>query len=170
MSLSKTTIRRAEKILGYGIDCIQEDRTYPVIDGVVYTDAFEGDVELAGYTGTFKPAFNGKSTGMEYYNELKLTGKCLPKQVTVLASWGSSCLNKELADLFAWIEGDDFADSADGAGVRSLKIEDFSITKGTSSDSENSLDDTIKRHWSFYIRNPMIISVSPEHLHDYRYF
>lgn len=43
MSHSKNTIRRAEQILGYGIGERQGKREYPVIDGVIYTDLFEGD-------------------------------------------------------------------------------------------------------------------------------
>lgn len=153
----------------YGINKVSGERTYPIVDGVAYVDLFQYDI-LTDYTGEIKKAFNGQFNGMEYFNELHFVGKCRPKYITLEASWGSKCFMQEIKQLLDWLEENTFEDSMDNAAVKSLKIEDFSITQGTVEETEKSKLDSLMGSFSFYIRNPIILGVSPEWKDDYRHF
>lgn len=170
MKYPKNTIRRAEKIVRYGLTGGDGERTYLVVDNVVYTDVFEDDITITGYNGSYKKAFNGDFNSTDYYNEIHLTSRCIPKQITVSADWGSKCLLKELEQLLDWLEDNTFEDSMDNAGAKSLKIEDFSITQGSAEEVQKAKYDSIMANFSFYIRNPIIVGVSPEWKDDYRHF
>ena len=157
MAYSNATIRRAEQILGYGIKAGTGEREYPVIDGVVYTDLFEGSVTVEGLTSV-STGFNGKKYGTNYKNELYVDGKC-HKTVKVTATWGSTAFETELKDLLDWIEDNPAVDSLDSAGAKSLRIKDYAETFGTASEQTQDLTDLIDRGWGFYVRKPLIISV-----------
>lgn len=171
MQYTPNTIRRAESILRYGIKPSTEERTYTVIDNVVYTDVFDdSEITIQGYTGSFRLAFNGVFNGIEYYNEIHLLSKCLPRAVKIETAWGSKCLIKELEELLDWLKDNTFEDNIDNAGAKSLKIEDFSITGGTPEETQKAQYNALMANYSFYIRNPILIGVSPEWKDDYRHF
>lgn len=172
MTYSKSIIRRAEQILGYGITDVAGVREYPVVDGVIYTDLFDGDVdvEIPNYTGSFKKAFNGKYNGLEYYNEIHLTGKCKTDTVELELNWGSKCFIKEIEDLLTWLQDNSAADILDNANVESKKNEDFNVRFKNSEESQASISDAINAGWGYYIRRPLIISVASEQRNDGRYF
>lgn len=154
MSHSKNTIRRAEQILGYGIGNKQGKREYPVIDGVIYTDLFEGEIELPF---KFRLAFNGVQGRTDYYNEIIPTTKCR-KSVIVEANWGSTEFNEEIADLLDWLEGNPSLDGIDSVGTRSLRIKDTSETFATAQEQKEGIDSILNSGFGFYIRRPLIIS------------
>jgi hypothetical protein len=170
MAYSKSIIRRAEQILGYGITNIPGSRQYPVIDGVVYTDLFEGDVEIENYSGSFKKAFNGQFNGLEYYNEIHLLSKCKQSNLELDLEWGNSCFFKEIKDLLDWLQDNPTSSSLDNASVESKKIEDFTVRFKNSEESQASIRDAINSVWGYYIRKPLIISVAREQRNDWRYF
>ena len=96
MSHSINTIRRAEQILGYGIGTGTGAREYPVIDGVIYTDLFEGDLNVE-LPFEYRLAFNGKVGHTTYYNEIIVKSKC-KSTVEVDAVWGSCEFDKEIKE------------------------------------------------------------------------
>lgn len=166
---SVNVIRRAEKILGYGITDVSGEREYPVIDGVVYADLFTGTPTIDGYTGNTKLTFNG-SQATPYKNQIALDPKRCKQTVKITATWGSQVFLSEIDELLQWLEENNFTDAADEAGIRSKKIEDFSVTYRDAEEVQSSTYDTIRAAWSFYIRSVILISVTPEQKHDYRYF
>lgn len=168
MPYTANTLRRAESILGYSLSSQAGAREYSVIDGVLYTDVFEGTPTIGGYTGTIKTRFNGSQT-TAYKNEIILD-KCKDGKYTVTATWGSAALEAELKDLLDWIEANDFTEDLGNSGAKSLKIEDFSITKENADEAALSYWRSISSGWSFYIRTPILLSVSPEQRYDHRYF
>lgn len=151
-----STIRRAEQILGYSIADGTGVREYPVIDSVVYTDAFEGVATVEGLTDVIT-GFNGKKYGTDYKNELYIGRKC-PATVKVTASWGSTKLRTELKDLLDWIENDSVVDSLDTTATKSLRIKDYSETFATASEVSENISDIVMRGWGYYVRRPLIIS------------
>lgn len=153
---NQSTIRRAEQILGYGIATGTGVREYPVIDGVVYTDVFEGAATVEGLTDV-ATGFNGKKNGTVYKNELYITSKC-PKTVKVTAAWGSTALQTELKDLLDWIKDDSVVDSLDTTATKSLRIKDYSETFATASEVSENVNAIVMRGWGFYVRRPLIIS------------
>lgn len=154
MSHSINTIRRAEQILGYGIGDKQGVREYPVIDGVIYTDLFEGDIELPF---KFKLAFNGVQGRTDYYNEIIPTSKC-HRSVEVDAVWGSCEFNKEIESLLDWLEDNPSVDSLDSVATKRLQIKDYSETFATAEEQKESSDTILMQGFGFYIRKPLIIS------------
>lgn len=168
MAYSANTIRRVEQIIGYGLSDVSGERNYTPVDGILYTDAFEGDATLTGYTGTFVKRFNGKQ-GMTFFNEIILSGKCLG-EVTVNAAWGSNDLECELKPLLDWVEADDPNALIDDAGVASKKIEDFSVSFRDSEETKAQTIDGLISGYGFYIRRPFILDVSEEHRRNERYF
>ena len=166
---STNTLRRAESILGYGIQTGTGSRTYTVIDGTVYTDLFSGTPTIDGYTGTIKTRFNG-SQSTSYYNEIILEPSHCTRTVDVTAAWGSAAFLTEIDELLTWLDDNPFTTMADSSSVKSKKIEDFSVTMNTSEDTSSAFYDAVRSAWSFYIRNVLIISVSPEQKNDYKYF
>jgi hypothetical protein len=165
-------IRRAEQILGYGITDVAGVREYSVVDGVIYTDLFDGDVdvEIPNYTGSFKKAFNGKFNGLEYYNEIHLLSKCKFDTVELELNWGSKCFIKEIEDLLTWLQENTSTDILDSATVESKKIEDFNVRYKNTEEAEASIRDAINAVWGYYIRRPLIISVAREQKNGFRYF
>jgi len=169
MSYTLRTIRRAAQILGYNFCDTIDARDYSVVDGTIYTGVFTGDVTIANYTGTITKAFNGKTSGTDYYNEIILD--CSSRYLDTVSldlSWGSDDFVCEIKDLLDYLSTDTF--DVDYAGVSSKKIEDFTISL---KDSEATTDDKsriINENFSFYIRRPLIVSVSKENRHDERYF
>lgn len=159
-------IKRAEQILGYGIGSVAGDRTYRVIDGIIYTDLFSGTPTLQGFSGTFKTRFNGKQ-GTAYFNEIILDSKC-KNEITITAAWGSNSFLSEINKLLAWIKDDDFVDNVENAGIQSKKIEDFSVTY--KNEEEGGVNTVIDSTWGYYIRKPLIVGISKEHKNDWRYF
>lgn len=169
MAYTTNELRRAEALLGYGIQNGSGQRKYVVVDDVVYTDLFQGEPTIDGYTGTITKRFNGRY-GTTYFNEIVLEPHKCKREVTVGATWGSSDFLAEIDELLEWIHENPFTEQADNAGIKSVKIEDFSATQGTAEETKTSFYDALRASWSFYIRNPLIISVTPEQRDDYRHF
>lgn len=162
-------MRRAEQILGYGISDRSGERYYTVVDGVIYTDLFEGDVEIPNYTGKFKKAFNGKLNALGYYNEIHLSSKCTP-EVTLDLIWGSRDFYDDIDGLLKWLEDNPAEDMLDEAGVESKKIEDFNVRYKDTEESQASKSNLITANWGYFIRRPLIIGVAREQKNDWRYF
>lgn len=156
MSYSPITIRRAEQILGYGIGTGTGAREYPVIDGVVYTDLFEGAATVEGLSDVVT-GFNGKKHGTTYRNELYITSKC-PKTVKVTAAWGSTAFNTEIEGLLDWLEDNPATDSLDNAGTKSIRIKDTAETFSTGEEQTQTVNDLLNSGYGYYIRKPLIIS------------
>lgn len=171
MAYSNSVIRRAEEILGYGITSIPGDRTYTVIDGVIYTDLFTGPVTIPGYAGGFTRAYNGKVNGLEYYNEIVLhkPNKC-QQTVTLDLDWGSECFKNDINDLLEWLEDTPSTDDLDNAGIASKRIEDFSVSYRSGSDTGQDTYDALVRGWGYYIRRPSMVDVAGEQRDAARYF
>ena len=154
--MSTNTIRRAEQILGYGISTGTGAREYPVIDGVVYTDLFEGDLNVE-LPFEYRLAFNGKVGHTSYYNEIIPTSKC-QSTVEVDAVWGSCEFDKEIKSLLDWLEANPVTDSLDNAGTKSIRIKDTSETFSTGEEQTQTVNDLINNSYGYYIRKPLIIS------------
>ena len=169
MAYPNAVIRRAEQILGYGITDTPGARTYPVIDGVVYTDLFVGDATITGYTGTITKAFNSRSNAMTYWNELRIDG-CTLKEVTLTLTWGSTAFLADIDGLLAWLETNSTTDNLDEAGVKSKKIEDFSVTKGTAEETSADINLILNEGFGYYIRRILLLDVAKEQKDASRYF
>lgn len=156
MSYSTNTIRRAEQILGYGIGDFQGVREYPVIDGVIYTDLFEGDLNVE-LPFEYKLAFNGKVGHTSYYNEIIVKSNC-QSTVEVDAVWGSCEFNKEIEALLDWLEANPVTDSLDNAGTKSIRIKDTAETFNTGEEQNQTIYDLLNSGYGYYIRKPLIIS------------
>ena len=156
MSYSTNTIRRAEQILGYGIGTGTGVREYPVIDGVIYTDLFEGDLNVE-LPFEYRLAFNGKVGHTIYYNEIIVKSKC-QKSVEVDAVWGSTSFNTEISSLLYWLEANPITDSLDNAGTKSIRIKDTDETFSTGEEQTQTLNDLLNSSYGYYIRKPLIIS------------
>ena len=156
MSHSINTIRRAEQILGYGIGTGTGVREYPVIDGVIYTDLFEGDLETE-LPFEYKLAFNGKVGHTSYYNEIIPTSKC-QKSVEVDADWGSASFDTEIKGLLYWLEANPVTDSLDNSGTKSISIKDTAETFNTGEEQTQTTYDLLNSGYGYYIRKPLIIS------------
>lgn len=169
MSYTARTIRRATQILGYNFCDTPGVREFSVVDGTIYTGLFTGDVTIANYTGTITKAFNGNTSGTDYYNEIILD--CSSRYMDTVSldlSWGSDDFVCEIKDLLDYLQDDTF--DVDDAGVSSKKIEDFSISLKNSEATTDDKSRIINENFSFYIRRPLIVSVSKENRHDERYF
>lgn len=169
MTYTTTTIIRAQTILGYGLSDISGEREYTPVDGVLYTDVFESEPTLTGYSGSFKLAFNGKVGGSRYYNEIWLNDSCV-NSVTVDAVWGSCDLMEDIGQLLAWIQDDTPQDALDDSGISSKKIEDFSVSFKSAEQSQSDMNHQIEKYFGYFIRKPIILDVASEQKHDYRYF
>ena len=156
MAYSSSTIRRAEQILGYGIGTGTGAREYPVIDGVIYTDLFEGDLETE-LPFEYKLAFNGKVGHTSYYNEIIVKSKC-KNTVEVDAVWGSCEFDKEIEPLLDWLEANPVTDSLDNAGTKSIRIKDTAETFSTGEEQSQTVNDLLNSGYGYYIRKPLIIS------------
>ena len=156
MSHSINTIRRAEQILGYGIGTGTGAREYQVIDGVIYTDLFEGDLETE-LPFEYKLAFNGKVGHTSYYNEIIVKSKC-KSTVEVDAVWGSCEFDKEIKELLDWLEDNHVTDSLDNAGTKSIRIKDTAETFSTGEEQTQTINDLLNNSYGYYIRKPLIIS------------
>ena len=167
MAYSTNTIRRAEQILGYGIGTGTGGREYPVIDGVIYTDLFEGDLNVE-LPFKYKLAFNGKVGHTSYYNEIIVNSKC-QKSVKVDAIWGSTSFNNEIKSLLDWLEANPVTDSLDNAGTKSIRIKDTAETFSTGEEQIQTLNNLINNSYGYYIRKPLIISFG-ENKDAARYF
>ena len=167
MSYSTNTIRQAEQILGYGIGTGTGVREYPVIDGVIYTDLFEGDLNVE-LPFEYRLAFNGKVGHTSYYNEIIVNSKC-QKSVKVDAIWGSTSFNTEIKSLLDWLEANPVTDSLDNAGTKSIRIKDTAETFSTGEEQIQTLNNLINNSYGYYIRKPLIISFG-ENKDAARYF
>lgn len=156
MAYSSSTIRRAEQILGYGIGDFQGVREYPVIDGVIYTDLFEGDLNVE-LPFEYKLAFNGKIGHTAYHNEIIVKSKC-KSSVEVDAVWGSCEFNKEIEPLLDWLKSNPVTDSLDNAGTKSIRIKDTAETFSTGEEQTQAVNDLLNSGYGYYIRKPLIIS------------
>ena len=156
MAYSTNTIRRAEQILGYGIGTGTGVREYPVIDGVIYTDLFEGDLNVE-LPFEYRLAFNGKVGHTSYYNEIIVNSKC-QKSVKVDAIWGSTSFNNEIKSLLDWLEANPITDSLDNAGTKSIRIKDTAETFSTGEEQIQTLNNLINNSYGYYIRKPLIVS------------
>ena len=156
MSYSPNTIRRAEQILGYGIGTGTGAREYPVIDGVIYTDLFEGDLNVE-LPFEYRLAFNGKVGHTSYYNEIIVKSKC-KSTVEVDAVWGSCEFNAEIKGLLDWLEANPVTDSLDNAGTKSIRIKDTAETFNTGEEQTQTVNDLLNSGYGYYIRKPLIIS------------
>ena len=150
-----STIRRAEQILGYGIGTGTGAREYPVIDGVIYTDLFEGDLNVE-LPFEYRLAFNGK-VGPSYYNEIIVKSNC-KSTVEVDADWGSCEFDKEIKSLLDWLEANPVTDSLDNAGTKSVRIKDTAETFSTGEEQNQTIYDLLNSGYGYYIRKPLIIS------------
>lgn len=170
MNHSTNTIRRAEQILGYGITEVPGPREYIVVDNVIYTDIFEGDITIPGIT-SFKTAFNGRVNGMSYFNEIILPpSHRRHKSVEIDAPWGSKQFNEDIEGLLAWLDENKPSDYLEDAGVSSKKIEDFNISFRDASEKQSDINTILHDGYGFYVRRPLIISVASEQKHNERYF
>ena len=169
MAYTQNTLRRAESILGYGIQAGTGLRTYPVIDGTVYTDLFTGTPVITGYTGTIKTRFNGSQTST-YKNEIILDKNFCNSEVVVDAVWGNTSFLTEIDELLQWLEDNQFTDTANISNIKSTEIEDFRETYNTAEDTSSNFYDALRSAWQFYIRNVLLISVSREQKDASRYF
>lgn len=169
MPYTKSVIRRAEQILGYGITDTTGTRTFPVIDGVVYADLFTGDATIEGFTGTITKTFNGRRNAMTYWNELRVVS-CHLKEVTVTATWGSEEFMTDIDGLLAWLDENPAAENLDTAGVKTKKMEDFSATYGTAEETNADINTILHDGFGYYIRRPFIIDVAREQKDASRYF
>ena len=156
MSYSINTIRRAEQILGYGIGTGTGAREYPVIDGVIYTDLFEGDLNVE-LPFEYRLAFNGKVGHTSYYNEIVVKSR-RQKSVEVDAVWGSTSFNTEISSLLDWLKANPVTDSLDNAGTKSIRIKDTAETFSTGEEQTQTLNDLLNNSYGYYIRKPLIIS------------
>ena len=156
MSYLASTIRRAEQILGYGIGTGTGVREYPVIDGVIYTDLFEGDLNVELPFG-YRLAFNGKVGYTTYYNEIIVESKC-KNTVEVDAVWGSCEFNNEIESLLDWLESNPVTDSLDNAGTKSIRIKDTAETFNTGEEQNQTIYNLLNSGYGYYIRKPLIIS------------
>lgn len=163
------TIRRAEQILGYGITKTSGKRYFTVVDGVIYTDLYTGEVTLP-FTDKFKKAFNGRVNGMTYFNEIRLDTNCYDgKDVELELAWGSTDFDDDIQGLTDWIE-DTGDESLDNVGVKSKKIEDFNVSYSDAEETEDSKQSALIDTYGFYIRRPLIIGISSEQKHNERHF
>ena len=167
MAYSTNTIRRAEQILGYGIGTGTGVREYPVIDGVIYTDLFEGDLNVE-LPFEYRLAFNGKVGHTSYYNEIIVKSKC-KNTVEVDAVWGSCDFDKEIKSLLDWLEANPITDSLDNAGTKSIRIKDTAETFSTGEEQIQTLNNLINNSYGYYIRKPLIVSFG-ENKDAARYF
>lgn len=156
MAYSPSTIRRAEQILGYGIGTGTGAREYPVIDGVIYTDLFEGDLNVE-LPFEYRLAFNGKVGHTSYSNEIIVKSKC-KQTVEVDADWGSTAFNTEIKSLLDWLEDNPVTDSLDNAGTKSIRIKDTAETFNTGEEQNQTTYDLLNSGYGYYIRKPLIIS------------
>lgn len=173
MGYAKSVIRRAEQILGYGITGVGGERTYPVIDGVVYMDLFnDSDFTINGYNGTIKKAFNGRVNGVEYFNQLFLdTRYCKKlKEITIDLDWGSQCFDTEISGLLDWLTENTGADMLDDTGISSKKIEDFSVSYRDAEEKSLDLNLILNEGFGYYIRRPFIVDVAKEQKDASGYF
>jgi len=171
MSYSNNTIRRVEQILGYGIkQAASSDRTYNIVNGVLYTDLFTGNITITGYDSTYTKAFNGHTNGVTYFNELILDDEHACGEVVVTAAWGSEEFNIDIDNLFSWVECKDPTNSLNTAGIASKKIEDFSVSYKSAEEKQNDLMSILNNGFGYYIRKPLIIDVSRKQKDAGRYF
>lgn len=156
------TRRRLESIVGYGLSDTSGTREFPVIDGVIYTDLFTDTPTVEGFEVT-GVRFNGEQ-GSEYNNEIRVTEqKYLDETlVTVTASWGSEDFEVDAQGLIDYID----SNGSGEAGVRSKKIEDFSVTVASGQETINDFWSYVNLNWGFLIRRAMIIDVAPERTKD----
>ena len=160
MSYSKSTIRRAEEILGYGFAIDFGSRSYDVIDGVAYVDLFDGTDVVVGGTRDYKFAFNGKKYGTKYYNEVHV-GSCA-KSISITANWGVDCFEDDIKELLDWLAQNPVVDNLEGFGIKSKKIEDFSISVGSVEERNADKENALLEGFGYYIRRPVLFSVSGE--------
>lgn len=162
--------RRLEQILGYGFSNNGEPREYTVVDGVIYVDVFDGDVTLP-FNAKHRKAFNGRKNGMDYWNEIHLdTNKHNGKTVELNLAWGSCEFDSDVQSLLDWLEENPASDSLDDTGISSKKIEDFSVSFRDSSEKQADFNTTLENGYGFYIRRPLLVSVSSEQKDASRYF
>lgn len=159
------TQRRLESVVGYGLSDTSGVRQFPVIDGVIYTDLFSGDattVTVDGFEVT-GVRFNGIQ-GSEYNNEIRVKEqKCKDETlVDVDASWGDIEFEADAEGLIDYIG----ANGTGSAGIRSKKIEDFSVTVASGEETINDFWSFVNLNWGFLIRRPFIIDVAPERTRD----
>lgn len=165
---SAQTIHSVEQMLGYGITSCQCVKTFRAIDGVIYTDLFEGDVVIPSYSGKIKKAFNGRSNGTCYYNQIILEGP-LNGDIELDLRWGSDAFYDEIDGLLELVQNNQ-AVQADDIGIAAKKIEDFSVSYRSGADKSADTKQIIVNGWSYYIRTPVLIGISRDNRHDYRYF
>ncbi len=84
--------------------------------------------------------------------------------------WGSDDFDTDIDGLLLWLSENPTTDSLDEAGVKSKKIEDFSVTKGSAEETVADVNIILHEGYGYYIRRPVIFDVSSEHRHDYRHF
>ena len=167
MAYSKNTIRRAEQILGYGITDTAGTRTFTVIDGIIYTDLFEGVPTIDGLDD-YRVTFNGHANA-DYLNQIHVYCRD-GQEVEVTADWGSTTFETEIKDLLDWLESNGGMGSVETANVQSKKIEDFTVSYKSTEEAQDSQDAALLNVWSYYIRRPLIIGISSEKLDAARYF
>ena len=167
MSYSKNTIRRAEQILGYGITDGTGTRTFTVIDGIIYTDIFEGVPVIDGLDD-YRVTFNGHANP-DYSNQIHINCRD-GQQVEVTADWGSCSILDEIDELLSWLEANGGMSAVETSNVQSKKIEDFTVSYKSTEEAQASRDASILAVWSYYIRQPLIIGISSEKHDAARYF
>ena len=151
--------RRLENIIGYGISNTAGEREFILIDGVIYADLFEGTPTVEGMTVT-GVRFNGKQGGT-YFNEIRVdsTDWCKDETtVKVTADWGSDTFETDAQELLDYIS----SNATGEAGVRSKKIEDFSVTVAGGEESINDFWQYVNLNWGWMIRNSLLIDIAPE--------
>lgn len=167
MSYSKNTIRRAEQILGYGISDGTGTRTFTVIDGIIYTDLFEGVPTIDGLDD-YRVTFNGHANA-DYSNQIHVYCRD-GQEVDITANWGSNVFNTEIEELLDWLEANPITDSLDNAGTKSIRIKDTAETFNTGEEQTQTVNDLLNSGYGYYIRRPLIIGISSEKSDAARYF
>lgn len=146
-------IKQVENFVGYGVAYGDGKRTYPVIDGVAYTDSF------TRIKGDYDVRFNGKYNEC-YWNEVHLGDDCGLTEVTLEADWGSEELIQELEGLRLYFETKNSPEGLATIGITSKRIEDFSVSYGNASEATRSEIMTLRTTYAPYIRTVLNIDYS----------
>ena len=153
---------RTMKTIGYDWRIDPAERTYPVIDGVAYVDVFTAEDNNGG-----KYSFNGDHNA-EYYNQI-VVDDC-NDTVTLTLDWGSNQFECDIKPMIDWYDANPASKLLSGAGVKSKKIEDYSVTKGTAEETIADIQTSMIEAFGYFIRRPLIVSIAGDQRDAGRYF
>ena len=163
--MSKQAKFRTRQTIGYDWRPYPDTRTYPVIDGVVYVDVFMAEDNNDG-----KYSFNGDRNA-DYYNQIVLDDcDSKLKTITLELEWGSSQFECDIKPMVDWYDANPASKLLSGAGVKSKKIEDYSVTKGTAEETIDDIQVSMVEAFGYFIRRPLIVSIAGDQKDAGRYF